>query len=206
VSLDGWRGMLGKRDRLWADPYDTARVDAWCWATLKQVADRGSYKDRIWQKVDLTFEAESYWNGHNYGGAWDLDDGYYFDSGLYFDAANSYTLTTGAFSLANDGNALVTNVGFTFTSAAGTGTRTITFHSQNCEWSVSGIVAADVLIVDCGSRTVLVNGANAYSRFALTANHASPWWSEVAPGGEVWTVTGYNAADTVQATYSDGWV
>lgn len=206
TAIDGWRGLIGARDRLWGRPYDTAQVDRWCWATLRQVTDRGTYKDRIYQKIDLIFDVESHWNGHAYGGAWSLDSGYLFDNGLYFDStgdleldlAGTYTTT-----LANAGNRLVTNCGITYTVGAYASNNTITISTQNCEFQLLDADANDVYVIDCGSRTVKKNGASAYQYFRLTSNHASPWWFEIAPGGEDATIQATDY-DTVQFTYSDG--
>jgi len=207
TAIDALRGMIGKRDRLWMTPYDTAQVDRWCWATLRNVADRGSYKDRIWQRFDLTFEAESYWNGHAYGGSWAFDTGQLFDNGLYFDTTGAYSLdVAGTYTqnLANAGNRPVTNCGITYTVGAYASNNTITISTQNCEFQLLDADANDVYVIDCGSRTVKKNGSSAYQYFRLTSNHASPWWFEIAPGGEDATIQATDY-DTVQFTYSDGW-
>lgn len=207
TAIDTLRGMIGKRDRLWMTPYDTGQVDRWCWATLRNIADRGSYKDRIWQRFDLTFEAESHWNGHAYGGAWNLDAGYLFDNGLYFDSIGAYVYGDGnVLTLANAGNRLVTNCGITYTCATGGGLASVKFTTQNCEWTIGPLANADVWIIDGGSRSVRKNGTGAYQYFALTGNHASPHWFEIAPGGETVTITGGGIADTIQFTYNDGWL
>lgn len=206
VTIDGLRARLGARDRLWGKPSDTTQVDRWCWATLQQVVDQGDYKSRIFQRVGLTFQVESGWNGHAYGGAWNLDAGYLFDNGLYFDSANSYTIgDDDTPTLPNAGNRLVTNAGLTYTCHTPAGVALLKVTTQNCEWTFGPLADEDVLQVDCGSRRVTLNGAAAYSMFNLTANHASPWWLEIAPGGETVTFTGGGEYDVVQATYSDGW-
>lgn len=207
TAIDTLRGMIGKRDRLWLQPYDTAQVDRWCWATLKQVADRGSYKDRIWQRFDLTFEAESYWNGHAYGGAWSLDSGKLFDNGLYFDSSGAHLLDvagTYVVNLPNAGNRLVTNCGITYTVGAYASNDIITLATQNCELQLLDADAGDVYVIDCGSRTYTKNGAPGYAYVRRGPNHASAHDFEIAAGGENVTLTTTNY-DTVQFTYSDGW-
>lgn len=206
TAIDALRGMIGKRDRLWMQPYDTGQVDRWCWATLRNVADRGSYKDRIWQRFDLTFEAESYWNGHAYGGAWNLDSGYLFDNGLYFDSTSNYVVgDDNTIALTNAGNRVVTNCGITYTCHEAGGLAQVKIASQNTEFSFGPLVNNDVWSFDCGSRRVAKNGSGAYQYFTLTGNHAAPYWFEIAPGGETATITGGGEFDTVQFTYSDGW-
>lgn len=207
TAIDGWRGLIGARDRLWGRPYDTAQVDRWCWATLRQVTDRGTYKDRIYQKIDLIFDVESHWNGHAYGGAWSLDSGYLFDNGLYFDSTGNYVVGDDATpTLANAGNRMVTNCGITYTCNEAGGLASVKFTTQNCEWTIGPLANADVWIIDGGSRSVRKNGSGAYQYFTLTGNHASPHWFEIAPGGETVTLTGGGEFDTVQFTYNDGWL
>jgi hypothetical protein len=205
VAIDALRAMLGRRDRLWGTPEDTTQVDRWCYATLRQMIDRGSYKDRRYQQVELIFDAESHWYGAAYGGSTTYNEATLFSNGLYYDAAAT-AYGNGA-ALANAGNRLVTDVAITYTSpSAMTGPYgALTFSTQNCEWQLLGTEPQDVWVIDCGARTVTKNGADAYGSFFLTANHASPYWLEVAVGGESLTVAGMDALDYFQVAYSDGW-
>lgn len=206
VSIDGWRAQIGTRDRLWGKPYDTAQIDRWCWATLRQVTDRGTYKDRIYQKIDLIFDVESHWNGHPYGGSWAFDTGQLFDNGLYFDTTGAHSLDVAGtynLTLANAGNRLVTNCAITYTVGSYASGETLKLTTQNCEFELLDAQADDVYVIDCGSQTVTRNGGAAYQYFRKTSNHASPYWFEIAPGGETVTLTTTDY-DTVQFTYSDG--
>lgn len=204
AELDTLRGLVGTRDLLWGNPFDTTEADRCCWATLRQIVSRGSYKDRLTQRVDLVFDVESHWNGTVVGGSWYLDAGYLFDSGLYFDGDVSGGVAPGVIHLANDGNRTVTNCGITYVTGALV--NNLTFSAGDCKWKISTLAGGSTLVVDCGSRTVLKNGANFYTLFSLDATHASPYWLEIPPGGIDVTITNYNVADLVAFTYAHGYM
>ena len=213
ASLDDYRAMLGKRERLWFKPHDTTQVDRWCWARLVDVNETGSVYNRITQPVDLVFQALSGWNGHAYGGAWNLDSGYYFDNGLYLDSTGSQTIWTdspgSSVTLTNAGNRTVTNLGIHMTCAMGI--TNITFSVYNvAQFSYTGTISpADVFIIDCGARSVTLNGVGAYAGFTLGPNHYTADWLPLTPGDTSLTISstgGENAQEYFTFVYSDGWV
>jgi hypothetical protein len=221
ATLDDYRGMLGWRDRLWLKPHDTTQVDRWCWARLVDVNETGSVYNRIWQPVDLVFQNISGWNGHAYGGAWNLDAGYYFDNGLYLDSGTYYTLETGIgaappyygtgadVTLTNAGNRPVTNLGISFAAQVNTGFVNITIASLAQLSYVGTIAQNSVLTIDCGSHTVLLDGAPAYGNFTIGPNQYTADWLPLAPGNTVVNVQtdfDFPAMPHVSFVYSDGWV
>jgi hypothetical protein len=197
-------GQIGVRERLWRQVESDSQYQ-WCWARLMDAPEPKKIRNAYWQPLTLEFVVEDGWNGGAYGGAWNLDDGHLFDNGLYLDDTGPYVLGSPTWTLANVGERLVTNAGITYTLAADGGTRTLKFTTQNCEWTLGPLAASAVAQIDCGAQTVYVNGVESYSLFNLTANHASPYWLEIASGGESLTVDGEYAGDQVVVTYSDGY-
>jgi hypothetical protein len=211
ATLDAYRALLGKRDRLWLDPYDTSQTNRWCWARLVDINYTGAYNNRIWQPVDLVFQCLSGWNGRSYGGSWALDSGQYFDNGLWFDSTDQTifdTLST-TITVPNAGNRACHNAGLTLTAglASMTSVRVVGYWT---DWTWTGTLpTGSQLVIDSGSKTVLLNGQPDYAGFAINANHASPHWLVLEPGDNTVTLTITRSAPMsvgAQFTYSDAWM
>jgi len=208
TELDALRALRGQLDRLWlrtADGYDR-----WAWARLLNVSPEMRAVDRAAVQFVMGFEVRSLWNGAAHGGAWTFDDGYYFDNGLYFDTEGAHTLNTlpKTLTITNNGNVAVDNCGITITAVANAITALKIGIAGVCEFTFTGTIAAGTsLVVDCGNKTVLNNGLDAWRYFALTAAHTIEPWLRLAPGANsvVVTPTPASTTCTAQFTYSDGW-
>lgn len=209
ATLDDYRALLGVRERLWLKPHDSTQVDRWCWARLTDVAESGSVYNRIHQPVELTFMMLSGWNGHSYGGAWNLDAGYYFDNGLYLDGSSPVALGASTnVTLTNAGNRPCHNLGITISASMSSVTNLTFTVASVAQFSWSGSFnSGKTLTIDCGARSILLNGVAAYSGFELGPNHYVNEWLPLNPGATTLTVTatGTPLGMTGVFTYSDQW-
>lgn len=87
------------------------------------------------------------------------------------------------------------------------------------EWAWTGdLNPGQSLVIDCGARSVLKEGADAYSGFALGAGHASDHWLPLAPDDNSVVIdlntaasfstsmsSGASGASTLRAQYCDSW-
>lgn len=98
-------------------------------------------------------------------------------------SSNTLGASPKTIALGNSGNAVVRDMVVTITPKTADITALTVAISGTAEWTFSGtIVMNKSLVVDCGARTVRNDGVDAYSSFALTANHKSSDWLPLAPG------------------------
>lgn len=204
------RARRGLRRRLWATMADgTMRF---CWARLARIRHERAWRNTLFVPVELTFEVPNPgWNGTGHGAQWRLDEGEVLDAGLYLDydaavaleADGSTTIT-----LANGGNRTVNNVVISLTAGAAS-ISNIRFQLSPCDFTFTGTVAAGkTLDIDCGTRSVLNDGADAYASLTLGGAHSVADWLQLAAGSNdlVMTYSGNAGGDaTVELEYYDGW-
>lgn len=211
TERDAIRALLGKRQRLWArTPSGSWRF---VWARLARVRMERRIEYIYYQPVEATFEvAQPGWNGDGHGAPWYLDAGEDLDEGLFIDNLDQWLPSSSPLTMTvnNGGNRTVSDVILTVTAGSDSISNIrVVCTAQGVDWTYSGTVAAgDVLTVDGGARSVLNDGSNAYSGFALNAGHAVADWLRLAPGNNTVVVTfSGNTSDTAifNMTYYDGW-
>ncbi len=189
-SYEALRGVRDYLVRLRGDG-SQERILARCMQVQAQ------YEARHWQflPVTFTFELEGpYWSG----------------------AAHNQVVTLDAIPktvvLVNNGNITVTDAVVRFDIGAGIPTISLlkvgVSGVSEWQWTYNlGYPNADNLIVNCGTRSVLHAGINAYGGFSLTANHKIDDWLRLPPGSTTVTITrtGGNSTCTATFTYNDGW-
>lgn len=131
-------------------------------------------------------------------------------SGTAHSDTTTLVSTSQAVTVANGGNARVTNPIITVMAAA-TPITYVNVHNNtlgiNWYWNGS-LPAGSGLIVDCGALSVLIDGTtDAYAGFMLSTVHTIDEWMRLAPGNTALTVarTGGSADSTVNVAFSDGW-
>jgi len=208
---DDIRGRAGQLLRLWAQlPDSTVRF---AWARLARVEMERRREYLFYQPIRLQFDiGASGWNGAAHGAPWFLDAGHYLESGKYLNQDDVWTPSADGDTevVVNAGNITVTNAVLTIT-ASGTATiSNVRIRCGDCDWQWTGTVALSTsLVIDCGTRSVKNNTVDAYSGFALHANHKTADWLQLAPGNNTVTInyTGNaNASATVTFDFYDGWM
>ena len=185
------RALRGVRSRLWR--VDASSNQQWRWARCLRVQSEVEPGALTVASFRLTFELFPMpWSGT--------------------DRSNSVTLSSSPqnVSLTNSGDAYVRDAVLTLTA----GSAAIT----QVDFVVSGVVAmrwtgtigvGQSLVIDCGKRTVLLAGADAYSGFSLESGHAIGDWLRLAKGGNttlVVTRSGGSTNSTLAWEYADAWV
>ena len=209
TERDAIRGRAGKFLRLWAHFPDG--TDRFIWARLSKIKMERRREYLYYQPVELTFEVKTpIWNGTGHGATWYLDTGAYLDAGYYLDYDDDWTPASSGSTttVTNGGNRTVTAVVITVT--AGTSQiSTIRLRVGSCDWTFNGTVAAGkVLSVDCGTRSIRNNGADAYSSLTLNPGHTVADWFQLAAGNNTVTINYADNGDSsavVLFTYYDGW-
>ena len=181
------------------------------WARLAKTKIERKIGNIFFQPIELSFEVgQPGWNGNGYGAPWLLDAGEILDDGLYFDTDETTMLDdtgTASIVLTNAGNRAQANVVITL-SAVDTTITDPRFTFAPIDIKYTGTIAAGTsLVLDCGVKSILKNGADAYSGMTFP-NHAAADWFVLQPGANtvVLTYTG-NASNlgTVTFSYNDGW-
>ncbi len=133
-------------------------------------------------------------------------------SPCWYGAAHDLTVTLNTspktVTLRNGGN--VPNAGPVLTlTAVGTPITAVTVAvSGVSSFTWTGTLSVgQVLVMDCGARSIKQDGADAYSGFSFDGSHAIPDWLRLGPGDTsvVVTITGGGVASTLRAQYADGW-
>lgn len=208
--IDELRALRGKRLKLWRRCIDDGRTQ-WALARLLEMKVTSDVRSSHWRvPVELTFSILSRWNGSQHDGGWKLDTGKKLDDGLTLDGNELTVLTSSpqTITVDNDGNVAVRDAVVMITAGSTAITYLKVGISGVCEWEYAGSISAgQALVVDCGAKSVLNNGANAYSGFELTANHTVADWLVLEPGNNsvVVTRTGGGSTSTVEFVFSDGW-
>lgn len=208
------RGELGK---LYRRTKATEQAQ-WCWAELTRVSTENNVNTIFEQPAGLDFTMISpCWNGtHHSGAGWELDSGVHLDTGRALDEGETYilpagTLATGEVDAVNAGNFHVDNAILTITA----GTEDVTSLVFGTEYPegrtdadlsfVATIPAGQSLVIDCGARSVLLNGVDAYDDLVIGEDHKLVGLLRLYPGTT--TIGFLTTSDddiTVTLDYSDG--
>lgn len=193
-ALYGERGKLGKLYRRMSGSLERH----WCWAELMRVGADNTPDTFLVQPVAPEFLMISpCWYGPRHGAAWLWGQGEHWGSGVVWDqnAGDTYVLPAGApatpsIDVVNNGNFHVDNAILTITASAtdpieepiffgteypsGTTSASLIFHAD--------IPATKQLIIDCGARSVMLDGVDAYDDLELDSDHALGGWLRLFPG------------------------
>jgi hypothetical protein len=192
TARDAIRAWRGKRDELVVEMYDTAR--RWCYARLVDIQMKREIRDIYRQQVRCQFEVtEAGWRGNQFSTTFTLDE---------LPGANTQTILVD-----NSGNRTVTNAIVTF-QAGGDQVTSVRVICGACDWAFwRTIPAGQSLVVDCGARTVHLEGVDSYANFELQTAHATGNWLELLADTNIVTVEApTSAADAnIQILFYDGW-
>lgn len=159
-----------------------------CTARLMDVAAARKRGNILHAEVKLTWQAIGSWRGKRYEN-WTLDDGSEFDDCLYLD--------TGAVAITMDATTTVTNTGNlpvvdatlrVVTEAHSIQLWYFDMNAQNIHitFYVNTPAAGDEIVLNAGSKTITLNGADNYSRFGYDPlTHANADWIALAPGANL---------------------
>lgn len=213
-----WRAMRGKRAKLyrWIVEDDETGDGRWEWVYARLMgfnADR-QYGQFTWLEVDFSWRLISTtWNGTRHGGGWALDAGESLDEGLGLDEDETYTITGSQVSLGivNNGNETVKNAilrivgGSSPLSSVRINT---TLFDGDVDFTYTGIIdTGEELVIDTGSFSVTLDGADAYSGFSFTTGHEIQDWFPLEPLGTSVNVSviGGGSDSTITFQFYDGW-
>jgi hypothetical protein len=191
-QVDAIRSKHGATGNLWRRRWDDPSVAQWKFARLLAVQEKSDVKHRtIAAKVDLVFEsAMANWR----------------DAAA--DVASGNLVSGGAVGLllGSEGNATIDDSVITVTASGTISSLQFAVLHLGIDLRYTGTIGAgSVLTIDCGAQTVTVNGAAAYSGFALGAGHTARSWCPLPPG--VWAMlVSSNGAGTVSTSHYDQWV
>lgn len=209
TALAALSAMRGKRAKLYRQLLSDDEVIHWAWARLLRKGETSGVGAGSPVHLPQQFQIQvlSPWYGHDHR-TWLLDDGEYLNEGLFLDdggftetmASSPHTLT-----VTNGGNGIVRNAIITITAGSANITAlTITSGDTDIDWSGT-LTAGNSLVIDCGAKSILNNGSNAYSGFAYGGSHALNGWLEIAPGAVDITITftGGSTDSTVTVEFRD---
>jgi len=203
TTLRALRALRGKRAPLRRTLPDGMRH--WCWARLLQIDGDRTARERAYQEISLRFAVLSPWYG-NHHGTWTIGDGTLIGDGHMITDGDIFTVGAAADqTLSNDGDSDVTHVIITV-DAVGTGGMTeFELDCDDCVWKFDAAIAeGDALVIDCGAKSVLNDGTDAYADFDLDATHASEHWLVLAPGDNTVNIAGDgDGTNTVEFVYDE---
>lgn len=206
TNIDALRAAVGTRANLYRRADDDLTTQQ-CTARLLAMDYQREIKNNRHQQLKLQFAQLGPWRGKRTED-WTFDDGHYFDDGLYFDTGG-IALVPGANIVTLGGNLAVTNaiVTLTINKAIDAEVR-LASTAAGIDWSVAGLwTLNDVIIVDCGARSVTLNGADAYAALLLESGHTNEHWLELLPGANTIDITIIGVAPdiSIELTYAEQW-
>lgn len=214
--LDAYNALMalrGKRAKLYRRALATDEVH-WTYARFDETSATMRPGEVTHRPVNLQFTRISpIWYGQRYG-SWTFDSGVDFDDGYFFDeASNTVTLNTSPKTVPtpNAGNAVVTNAIITIVAGSSALT-SLTINLVNALGTMAlvfngTVTSGQSLVIDCGAKSVLNNGSNAYNNLTLGGAHNIGPWLALYPGANDISVvkTGGSTNSTITISYSDGW-
>ena len=193
-KLYALRALHGQRLKLYRTPDGGTLNSEWVWARLETLSITRQVENRLHIGVTMNFLVLSDpWSGTDR------------TINTVLDAVPKYIVCP------NNGNAQVNNAVITITAKGGAISLVwlvVTVSPTIMQWKWTGTLAVNSsLRIDCGARTVRVNGVDDYAHFALDSSHNVSEWLRLAPGNTTVAVTrsGGDATSTVQIAYADGW-
>lgn len=191
-QVDAIRAKHGVAGALYRRRWDDTTVTQWKTARLLAVQERSDLQHRITlAKVDCVFEsAMANWRAAAATTA-------------------SGTLVSGGqvgLLLTSSGNATIDDATITVTAAGAITSLQFVCVALGVDLRYTGSLASsNVLVIDCGTQTVTVDGVAAYAGFALGSGHTARGWLPLAPGSYALVVAS-NGAGTVAVSQYDQWV
>ncbi len=191
TSADAWLAKQGRRGTL-VRQADDGTTEHTITARLVEAVITRAVGNRLWLPMRLTFETvEPVW------------------SGMARDTTAAIDAEPTTVTVANGGNARVTTPVVTVTAAGSSITWLWVWTAGVCFWEYQGTIpVGQAVVVDCGARSVKLNGTADYAHFALSTTwHYVPDWLRLEPGNTTIYVqrTGGNNSSTVRFQFNDGW-
>lgn len=191
-QVESLRAKLGVAGSLWRRRWDDTTITQWKTARLLALQQRSERDHRtLLAKVDCVFEsAMANWRSS----AVDTVSGNLVAGGQV------------GLLLGGEGNATVEDSVLTVTAAGTITSLQFVCVALGVDLRYAGTIGAgSVLVINCGSQTVTVNGVAAYSGFSLGAGHTARGWLPLPPGPWAMVVSS-NGAGTVASSHYDQWV
>lgn len=212
--------MRGTLDKLYRRTKGSEVVH-WCWAELIRIGAENTADTFLVQPVAPEFQMISpcWYGNHHSGETWTLGSGVGLDTGRVLDEADGdvFTLAAGVTemtvvartsNIVNDGNYPIDNAVFTFTASA---THAVLHPiilevlGQTQIYINEDIPATKSLVVDCGQRSIKLDGADIYSSLEVQSAHKLAGWVRLSPGTTPLITTFHTGADfTLTVGFSDG--
>ncbi|RME20088.1 MAG: hypothetical protein D6800_13475 [Candidatus Zixiibacteriota bacterium] len=168
-TLNSLRGKVGKRGTLrrrWVD----GSTEQWCTARLLRFDASKTPENNLHQEITLT---------------WSIISPLWYSQSQTVSAVDLIT-SPQTISVTNSGNAPVLNAVITVAmpSVLPVDITSLTVSmTGKSELVYSGtLTAGDTLEIDCGARSVKLNGADSYSNVSFGSNHAISEWLRLEPG------------------------
>lgn len=210
VATDALRALVGRRDYLYRVADDDATVQQ-CLARLAGIDMPRGITNRIFFEMNFKFVQLAGWRGNSHGD-WRFDSGEIFDDGLTLDSSDfqgTFVAASHALVVTNAGNLPIQDAILTITAGSGTITSVaVAAVGASIDWRVNAtLTPSATLVVDCATRSVTVNGDDAYRDFALGSGHRLRNWLYLEPGNTtiVATLTGTFTGAKVSISFRDAW-
>jgi len=190
TAYDLLRAIKGDRDKLYRSPDGGSANSEWMYARCVGVSTRRIADNQLWVPITLSFELqEQYWHGA--------------------DGSDTITLAASPQSgeITNDGNTAATQIVLTITATTAA-ISAITIENEETGHISKITYAAEIaigkaLVIDCGAKTVLNDGANAFSSFSIiTATHTRTEWLVLKPGNNTIKITKTGGHNDNTATFA----
>lgn len=208
TTIDALRALVGTKAYLYRYANSDLTTQK-CLARLVSEPYERENQTLLYNEITLEFLQLSPWEGNSHGD-WRFDNGQIFDNALTFDSTDfqaAFSSAVATLTLTNSGNLPVDNAILTVVAGSGMITRVV-IGGTGIDWQVDAtITAGQSLVVDCGSRSVQVNGTDAYRNFSLGNNHSLRNWLYLEPGNTVitTTLTGTYTGAQVSVAFRDRW-
>lgn len=207
-TFDGLRALTGKREWLYRTANNDSTVQQ-AQARLMAVEVKRSVEHKKHFEIDFSFLLLGPWRGDSHSD-WRFDSGELLDDGLTFDSTDfqaNFSSGSMTLTLVNDGNLPVDDAVLTVQAGSGSITQ-VAVTGPGIDWQIDRtITAGQSLVVDCGARTVQINGSDAYRYFTLNSLHAvRNWlWLEAGSTAIVVTVAGTFSGASANVVFRDRW-
>lgn len=190
AAIEALRTLTRRRAKLVREADDDAS-EHWAWARLMSLVQRRIYNARGYQALELGFLIESGWYEDQ------PDD-------LQYPLGSPHIMT-----VYNDGNRMIDDAIITF-HADDAPLTALTITAPNGTHLIwTGTVATETdLVIDCGAKSILNDGVDAYSGLSYGANHTIDDWLRLEPYSIniTYTYTGGGNIPSINIARNRGWV